>query len=92
LNKSLFESTHPIDERLLVARSTVLQYLHDSIGFKSSHLHWVPDVLTDNLHKKRNGHTRAMLPFLHAAERDDWHHLVTGDEPWFVFNPSSSYM
>jgi hypothetical protein len=23
------------------------------------------------------------LPFLHAAERDGWHHLVTGDELWF---------
>jgi hypothetical protein len=24
-----------------------------------------------------------MLPFLHAAERDGWHYLVTGDELWF---------
>jgi hypothetical protein len=30
--------------------------------------------------EKQKEHARAMLPFLHAAERDDWHHLVTGDE------------
>jgi hypothetical protein len=33
-----------------------------------------------------------MLPFLHAAERDDWHHLVTGDESWFFFNISPRRM
>jgi hypothetical protein len=29
-----------------------------------------------------------MLPFLHVAEQDDWHHLVTGDESWFFFDIS----
>jgi hypothetical protein len=24
-----------------------------------------------------------MLPFLHAAERDGWHHIVIDDESWF---------
>jgi hypothetical protein len=33
-----------------------------------------------------------MLPFLHAAERDGWHHLVTGDESWFFFNTFSRRM
>jgi DNA-binding MarR family transcriptional regulator len=42
LEKSPFESSHSIAERLLVAQSTVLRYLHESIGFKSFHLHWVP--------------------------------------------------
>jgi hypothetical protein len=27
-----------------------------------------------------------MLPFLHAAERDGWHHHVTGDKSWFFFD------
>jgi transposase len=39
LDKSPFESTYSLDERLLVAYSTVLQYLHESFGFKSFHLH-----------------------------------------------------
>jgi hypothetical protein len=34
-----FESAHSIAERLLVAHPTVLRHLHDSIGFKSFHLH-----------------------------------------------------
>jgi hypothetical protein len=33
-----------------------------------------------------------MLPFLHVAERDGWHHLVTGDESWFFFETSPRRM
>jgi hypothetical protein len=33
-----------------------------------------------------------MLPFLYTAERDGWHHLVTGDESWFFFDPSPHRM
>jgi histone-lysine N-methyltransferase SETMAR len=33
-----------------------------------------------------------MLPFLHIAERDGWHHFVTGDESWFFFNISPRRM
>jgi hypothetical protein len=39
LNKSPFQSDHSIAERLLVAHPTVLRHLHDSIAFKSFHLH-----------------------------------------------------
>jgi hypothetical protein len=34
-----FESADSIAERLLVVHPTVLRHLHDSIGFKSFHLH-----------------------------------------------------
>jgi hypothetical protein len=33
-----------------------------------------------------------MLPFLYAAQRDGWHHLVTGDESWFFFSTSPRRM
>jgi hypothetical protein len=33
-----------------------------------------------------------MLPFLYDAERDGWHHLVTGDESWLFFNISPRRM
>jgi hypothetical protein len=33
-----------------------------------------------------------MLPFWHAAERDGWHHFVTGDESWFFFDTSPRRM
>jgi hypothetical protein len=45
LEKSPFESSHSMAERLLVAQSTVLRHLHESIEFKSLHLHWVPHLL-----------------------------------------------
>jgi hypothetical protein len=80
LNKSHFESTRSIVERLRVSYITVLNYLHLSIGFKSFHLRWVPYLLTEDLRQKRKDDTRAMLPLLHVAQRDSWHHLVTGDE------------
>jgi hypothetical protein len=80
LDKSPFKSAHLIAERLFVAFPTVLRYLHDSISFKSLHLHCVLHLLTNDLREKRKEHARAMLPFLHAAERDGWHHIVTDDE------------
>jgi hypothetical protein len=91
LDKAPFESTHSISERLLVAHSTVLQHLHESLGFKSFHLHWVPHLLTGNLREKRKEYARAICPFLHTAKRDDWYHLVVGDESWF-FNISPCRM
>jgi hypothetical protein len=33
-----------------------------------------------------------MLPFLHAAERDGWHHIVTADESLFFFDTSPRRM
>jgi hypothetical protein len=33
-----------------------------------------------------------MLPFLYAAERDGWYHLVTGDESRFSLNISPRCM
>jgi hypothetical protein len=52
LGKSPFESAHSMTERLLLACSTVLQYFHESFGFKSFHLHLVPPQLTGNLREK----------------------------------------
>jgi hypothetical protein len=88
LDKYPFESAYSIAERLLVAHSIVLQYLHESLEFKLFHLHCVPDLLADDLRKKRKEYARSILPFLHTAKRDGWHHLVTGDESWFFFNIS----
>jgi hypothetical protein len=55
LNKSLFESARSIAETLRVADSTVLLHVHDSIGFRSFYLHWLPHLLTyDFREKERN--------------------------------------
>jgi hypothetical protein len=39
LDKSSFESARSIAETLDIAHSTVLLYLHNSVGFRSFHLH-----------------------------------------------------
>jgi hypothetical protein len=33
-----------------------------------------------DLCEKRMEYAQAMLPVLHAAERDGWYHIVTNDE------------
>jgi hypothetical protein len=80
LDKSPVESSRSIAERLIVVQSTVLRHLHESFGFKSFHLHWVPYQPSADLCQKRKEHGNAMLPFLYAAQRDGWYHLVTGHE------------
>jgi hypothetical protein len=61
----------------------MLQCLHEFLWVKSFHLHWVLRLLTADLREKRKEYAKAMLPFLHAAERDGWHHHMTRDESWF---------
>jgi hypothetical protein len=88
LDKFLFEPACLIAEKPPVGQATVLEHLHMSIGFKSFHLRWVQHLLTDDLRQERKEHSRAVLPFLYAAQRDDWHHSVTDDESWFFFDLS----
>jgi hypothetical protein len=70
----------------------VLEDLHPSIGFRLFHLRRVPRLSTDDLSHKRKEYAIAMLPFLHAAERDGWHHFVIDDESWFFFEISPRRM
>jgi hypothetical protein len=86
LNKSPFDSTRSIVETLGVSHSTMLLHLHDSIGFRSFHLHRVLHLLMHDLREKRKEYAKAIFPFLHVAKRDSWHHFVTSDESWFFLN------
>jgi hypothetical protein len=52
LDKSPFESAQSMAESLRIGLATVLRHLHNSIGFRSFHLHWVPHVLTVGLREK----------------------------------------
>jgi hypothetical protein len=45
-DKSPLELARSIAETLCVAHPKVLLHLHDSIGFRSFHLHWVLHLLT----------------------------------------------
>jgi hypothetical protein len=79
-------------EKPRVSHATVLNYLHLSIAFKSFHLRWVPHLLTADLRQKWKDDAHAMLPLLYAAQRDDWHHLVTGDDSRFFLDTSPRRM
>jgi hypothetical protein len=89
LDKFSFRSARSIAGTLRVGLITVLQRLHDFIGFRSFHLHWVPHIFAVGFCEKQIEYAQAMLPFWHAAERNGWHHLVTGDELWSFLDTSS---
>jgi hypothetical protein len=92
LDKSPFESSRSIAQRLAIVQSQVLRHFHESLEFNTFHLHWLSNQLTYDLRGKRNEHASAMLPFLYAVQRDDWPHLGTGNELWFFFDTSSRRM
>jgi hypothetical protein len=48
----------------------MLQHLREFFGFKSFHLHLIPDGLTGDLSEEPNEYASAMLTFLYIAERD----------------------
>jgi hypothetical protein len=92
LDKYPFKSAWSIAETVRIGLTIVLWRLHDSIGFRLFHLHWVPYVLIVGLREKRIEYAQAMLPVLHVTKRDHWHHLVTSDESWFFLDTSPHRM
>jgi hypothetical protein len=89
LEKYLIESARSMAETLLAGHTIVLRHLQESLGFKSFDLHWILHVLTDELGNKRTNYAKRMLPFLHAAERNGWHHLMSSDELFFEYITAS---
>jgi hypothetical protein len=92
LDKSPPESVRPIAKILRIVYSTRLLHLQDFIGFRLFHLHWMPHLLTHHLREKRNEYAKTILSFLYVAERDGWHHCVTGDELWLFLDALPGYM
>jgi hypothetical protein len=69
-----------IAQVLNVDHGIVLHRLHEKLEFKSDCLRWVPHILTSELRAKRKEITGLVIPYLEAARKDGWRHLVTGDE------------
>jgi hypothetical protein len=92
LDKCPFQSTRSMAKTVNFGLGMVLLCLDDFICFRSFHLHWVLRVLTVGLREKWMEYAQAMLPFLHAAKRDGWHHPVTDDKSWFFLDISSHRM
>jgi hypothetical protein len=72
-----------------VIHSTMRLHSRDYVDFRSFHLHWLLHLLMGDLCEKRVEHAEAMRPAFHAAESDGWHHLVSGNGPWFFLKTSS---
>jgi hypothetical protein len=80
LDRPSFESACSIAETLPIAYLTVLLHLYNSIGLRSFHVHRMPHLLTHHLREKRKESAKAILPSLHALERDSWHYPMTNNE------------
>jgi hypothetical protein len=80
LDEHCFVSGRSIAETLQVSHSTVLKHLHEDLGFQSFHLRWVPHLLTPELKEQRRTDATDMITVLPSAQKDGWHHLITGDE------------
>jgi hypothetical protein len=92
LDENCFVSARPIAETLQMSHSTVVKHLHEDLGFQSSHLRWVPHLLTPELKERRRTYATEMRTVLLSAQKDGWHHLVAGDGSWFFLSYSPGRM
>jgi hypothetical protein len=91
-NKSPFESIQSIAETLFIGCTIVLLYLRQEFCLKSFRSYLIPYVLTDKLCKKWKEYIKVILPFLYVAQRDGWHHFVTGNQLYFLEYIITSYV
>jgi hypothetical protein len=80
LDENSLVSARSIAETLQVSHSTVPKHLREDLGFQSFHLQWVPHLLAPKLTEQRRTYGTEMTAVLISAQKDGWHHLVTGDE------------
>jgi hypothetical protein len=62
-----------------MSHSTVLKHLHEHLGFQFFHLWWVLHLSTPELNEQRRIYETDMIAVLLLAQKDGWHHLVTGE-------------
>jgi hypothetical protein len=82
LDENCFVSARSIAETLQVSHSSVLKHLHQDLGFQFFHLRLVPHMSTPELKEQRPTYATEMIVVLLSAQKDGWHHLVSGDESW----------
>jgi hypothetical protein len=56
------------------------------IGYTLKFARWIPHALTTELKQVRFDLCFQLLPKLPAHPHDNWWHLTTGDENWFITN------
>jgi hypothetical protein len=78
-DEDCFTPAQSIAETLQMSHSMVLRHLHEDFAFQSFHLRRVPHLLTHELKEQRHAYAIEMIVVLLSAEKDGYHHLVTGD-------------
>ena len=84
-------SARAISLELGVARDTVLNILHNTLGLDHYHLRWVPHALTQAQKAIRVAKARDLLDNINSLSSTGLSYLLTSDESWFMHsNPHSS--
>jgi AraC-like DNA-binding protein len=78
LDENCFLSERSTAETLHMSHSTVLKHLREDLGFQSFHLRRVPHLLAPELKEQRSIYVTEMTAVLLSAQKDGWHHLITG--------------
>jgi hypothetical protein len=91
-DENCFVSARSIAKTLRVSHSTGLKDLHEDSGFQSFHLRRVSHMLTSELKEQPRTYATETMVVLLSAQKDGWHHLVTGDESWFFLSYSPRRM
>jgi hypothetical protein len=74
-----------------VSPATGLSRLHNSLGTKDFHLRWVPPQLADDLRQVTVAKGGELLRALEDQQQTQFHHIITGDESWFISNISTPH-
>jgi hypothetical protein len=84
LKKQPFHSAYSLAEILDVSHTTILNNLHDSLGMKLFHVHWIPIQLTEQLRASRIQKCQELLPLPEGMDANKFRNVLTGDESWFM--------
>jgi hypothetical protein len=60
--------------------------LHDELALQKFNLRWVPHTLDFAQKRNRVTFSRALLELLRREQENNFEHVVTGDESWFVLH------
>jgi hypothetical protein len=67
-----------------VSLPAILNHLHENLGMKCDHLHWIPPLLDDSEEAESVRSAHIMLESLDVHPRTNYQYLMTGDESWMM--------
>jgi hypothetical protein len=92
VTENRYLSLRQLAEKVGSNKTTVARILHNTLGFSRYQANWVPHLLSDEQKKTRVSISKKMLQILSADEKNNFSHILTGDESWFFYEyPFTSY-